>query len=163
MVDLEVLPRLPGGASAMLAGDVLEHLDDPGRMLRLIRDALPPGGALLVSVPNVANLYVRLALLFGEFPYADRGILDRAHRHFYTRRSLRQSLRRSGFRIERESVSAIPLPLALPWLPAPLLAPANALLVALTRLVPTLLGYQLLAVARRVESNGSGGASGAAR
>ena len=43
----------------------------------------------------------------------------------------------------------IPLPLALPRLPRPLLALATAGLAALTRLRPTLLGYQLLVRARR--------------
>lgn len=155
LVDLEVLPRLPGGWTAVLAADILEHLNDPSRMLRLIRDALPPGGRLLISVPNVAHLYVRLALLFGRFPYADRGILDRTHRYFYTRLSLREALRRSGFEIVEEEVSAVPLPLALPWLPGFLLTPASLVLHALTRLAPTLLGYQLLAVARRPEQEGT--------
>lgn len=164
LVDLEVLPRLPGGWTAILAADILEHLNDPSRMLRLIREALPPGGRLLVSVPNIAHLYVRLALLFGRFPYADRGILDRTHRYFYTRHSLREALRRSGFEIVREDVSAVPLPLALPWLPAFLLTPASLVLHALTRLAPTLLGYQILAMARRAEDEeapaGAGGARG---
>ena len=149
MIDLELLPRLPNGWNVVLAADVLEHLNDPPRMLRLIRDALPPGGLLLVSVPNIAHLYVRLALLFGFFPYADRGILDRTHRYFYTRSSLRDALRRSGFEIVREDVSVVPLPLALPRVPAALTSALASVLRVATRFAPKLLGYQLLAVARR--------------
>jgi Methyltransferase domain len=89
IVDLEALPRLPRGYQAVLAADTLEHMNEPERMLRLIHEALPPGGPLVLSVPNVANLYVRLNLLAGRFPYSDRGILDRTHRVFFTRRSLR--------------------------------------------------------------------------
>jgi SAM-dependent methyltransferase len=80
IVDLEHVPELPRGFDAVLAADTLEHLSDPGRMLRLIHDALPPGAPFVLSVPNIANLYVRLNLLVGRFPYADRGLLDRTHR-----------------------------------------------------------------------------------
>ncbi|MBZ5671576.1 MAG: hypothetical protein LAO04_17845, partial [Acidobacteriia bacterium] len=43
-----------------------------------------PGGTVIVSVPNVAHLWVRLSLLAGRFDYADRGILDRSHLRFFT-------------------------------------------------------------------------------
>ena len=149
IVDLNTLGRLPRGFDAVLAGDTLEHLFEPERMIAMVHEALPPGGVFLVSVPNVAHLSVRLALLAGRFSYAERGILDRTHRMFFTRRTLRDVLRRAGFAVEREAVSTVPLPLALPHLPAPA---ARALAGALglpTRLLPNLLGYQLLAAARR--------------
>lgn len=149
IVDLESLPRLPHGFGAVLAGDTLEHLNEPERMLRMIRDALPPGGRLLLSVPNVANVHVRLNLLFGRFPYAERGILDRTHRFFFTARSLRKMVEKAGFSVERTAVSIIPLQLAWPRLPRPILAGFSVALEALTRVLPNLLGYQLLLVARR--------------
>jgi SAM-dependent methyltransferase len=149
IVDLESLARLPRGFGVILAGDTLEHLNDPERMLRMIHEALPPGGLLLLSVPNVANLYVRLNLLFGNFPYADRGILDRTHRYFFTRRSLHAMVGEAGFVIERRAVSTIPLPLAFPRLPKPLLHGLSLVLSGLTRLLPNLFGYQLLLRARR--------------
>jgi SAM-dependent methyltransferase len=149
IVDVEALPRLPPGCDAVLAADALEHLADPERVLRLAHAALRPGGRLLLSVPNVANLYVRLNLLVGRFPYADRGILDRTHRTFYTARSLRRLVEGAGFAVERTAVSTIPLPLAWPRLrPAALAALSWGLAVA-TRALPRLLGYQLLVDARR--------------
>lgn len=149
IVDLEALPRLPRGYGAVLAADTLEHLNDPERMLRLIHDTLPAGAPLILSVPNVANVHVRLSLLFGRFQYTDRGILDRTHRVFFTRRTLRDMLGKAGFRIEREAVSTIPLPLALPKAPGAVLEPLTRGLEAATRVLPRLLGYQLLALARR--------------
>ncbi len=149
IVDLEALPRLPRGYGAVLAADTLEHLNDPERMLRLIHDALPAGAPLVLSVPNVANVHVRLSLLFGRFQYTDRGILDRTHRVFFTRQTLRGMLEKAGFRIEREAVSTIPLPLALPKAPGAVLGPLTLGLEAATRVLPKLLGYQLLALARR--------------
>ncbi len=150
IVDLETLSRMPKGFGAALAADVLEHLVDPDRTLAQLAAVLPAGGPLFVSVPNVANLTVRLALLFGRFDYAERGILDRTHRVFLTRKTLERRLVAAGFRVERRAVSTLPLRLAFPAVPGWLIAPAEALLAGLTRLMPTLFGYQLLALARRV-------------
>ena len=150
IVDLNTLSRLPRGFDAVLAGDTLEHLFDPEHMIAMVHEALPPGGVFLVSVPNVAHLSVRLALLAGRFSYGERGILDRTHRMFFTRRTLRGALARAGFRIEREAVSTVPLPLALPRLPAPAARALAGALGVPTRLVPNLRGYQLLAAARRL-------------
>lgn len=150
IVDMESIPQLPRNVDAVLAADSLEHLSDPGRMLRLVHAALPPGAPLLLSVPNIANLYVRLNLLAGRFPYADRGLLDRSHRVFFTRALLRRLLDGAGFRIEREMVSTIPLRLVFGRLPTPVLVAAEAALAGVTRALPTLFGYQLLAIARRL-------------
>lgn len=149
IVDLETLSRMPLGFDAALAADVLEHLVDPNRTLAQLAAVLAKGAPLLVSVPNVANLTVRLALLFGRFEYAERGILDRTHRIFLTRRTLERRLIAAGFRVERRAVSTLPLRLAFPGMPGWLLAPAELLLAGLTRLMPTLFGFQLLALARR--------------
>jgi SAM-dependent methyltransferase len=149
IVDLEAMPRLPRSFDAVLAADSLEHLTDPRQMLELIHQALAPGAPLIISVPNIANLYVRVNLLFGRFPYADRGLLDRSHRVFFTRAFLRRLLARTGFRIDREAVSTIPLPLVWPRLPRCVLEPLALTLEGATRLLPTLLGYQCLVVARR--------------
>ncbi len=151
IVDLESLDRLPAWGDALLAADTLEHLSDPQRMLQAIHQALPPGGRLLLSVPNVANVYVRLSLLAGRFPYADRGILDRTHKFFFTRRSVTEMVTAAGFEIEGEAVSSIPLPLLWPRLPPRVLAVLCTLLAGLTRLLPTLLGYQILLHARRAQ------------
>ena len=150
IVDLETLSRLPEGFGAALAADVLEHLVDPDRALAQLASALATGSPLLVSVPNVANLTVRLSLLFGRFEYAERGILDRTHRVFFTRRTLERRLAAAGFRVERRAVSTLPLRLAFPAAPEWLIAPAEGVLAGLTRLMPKLFGYQLLALARRV-------------
>lgn len=149
IVDLETIPQLPRNYDAVLAADTLEHLSDPARMLELIHAALKPGSPLLISVPNIANLYVRLNLLFGRLPYADRGLLDRTHRVFFTRSFLRGLLAGAGFRIERETVSTIPVPLAFPRLPPWARAMVSLAVEGATRLLPKLLGYQILVVARR--------------
>jgi 2-polyprenyl-3-methyl-5-hydroxy-6-metoxy-1,4-benzoquinol methylase len=150
IVDVQGLTRLPRDHDVMIMADVLDHLINPEHILRMAHDALRPGGRLLVSVPNVAHLYVRMVLLFGRFPYAERGILDRTHRVFFTRHSTRRLLARCGFAVERETVSTVPLPLAFPRWPAWLLESSGWLLEAVTRVLPKLLGYQFIVSARRV-------------
>jgi 2-polyprenyl-3-methyl-5-hydroxy-6-metoxy-1,4-benzoquinol methylase len=78
-------------------GDVLEHLRDPLPVLRGVRDLLAPGGAVVISVPNIAHGDVRLSLLQGRFEYRSLGLLDNTHVHFFTRSSLRSFLRDAGF------------------------------------------------------------------
>jgi hypothetical protein len=71
--------------------------------------ALGPGGAILVSVPNVAHWSVRLSLLFGRFEYARSGILDRTHLRFFTRRSFLRTLELAGLEVEGEAFAVEPV------------------------------------------------------
>ena len=129
----------------VVCADVLEHLPRPELLLARIAEWLAPGGTLLVSLPNVANLHVRGGLLLGRFEYAERGILDRTHLRFYTRASARRLLTDSGYRIVAEEATAMPYELALPALGrVPWRAPVRALARATARLLPTLFGYQFV-------------------
>ena len=94
----------------ILFGDVLEHTRNPGRILREARTLLKPDGRVIVSVPNVANLRVRLGLLKGNFNYEESGILDRTHLRFFTRKTARELLEQAGFRIAQSRVAGYSLP-----------------------------------------------------
>jgi glycosyltransferase involved in cell wall biosynthesis/SAM-dependent methyltransferase len=81
--------------------DVLEHLRDPGRVLRDTLPLLEPrAGFVVASVPNVAHVSVRLELLLGSFRSEALGILDATHLHFYTRESLHELLASCGMVVE---------------------------------------------------------------
>jgi 2-polyprenyl-3-methyl-5-hydroxy-6-metoxy-1,4-benzoquinol methylase len=72
----------------VLAADVLEHLKDPLSVLQTVKQFLTPHGHVVISVPNVAHISIRLALLAGRFPYGKTGLLDETHLRFLTRESL---------------------------------------------------------------------------
>jgi 2-polyprenyl-3-methyl-5-hydroxy-6-metoxy-1,4-benzoquinol methylase len=144
------LPALRGQKfDLVLLQDVLEHLRAPGRLLRDCLPLLKPNGRIVVSLPNVANLTVRLGLLFGRFEYARRGILDETHLRFYTRRSARRLVEEAGYEVLEQHITVMPIELALRRSPRHLLMrAANRTLALLTALMPSLFGYQSLFVAR---------------
>ncbi len=151
VADLErELPLLDGPFDVIVCGDVLEHLSDPGRVLASLRESLREDGIILVSVPNVAHLWVRLGLLFGRFEYADRGILDRGHLRFFTRRTFLRLLRDAKLVPAKLVATPVPLPLLVPerlhgrWLTA-----LHALNAFAARCWPGPFAYQFVAMARR--------------
>jgi 2-polyprenyl-3-methyl-5-hydroxy-6-metoxy-1,4-benzoquinol methylase len=129
----------------VVCADVLEHLVRPEELLARIAGWLAPGGRLFVSLPNVANASVRVALLLGRFQYADRGILDRTHLRFFTRATGRELLEAAGFQIDAIRPTAMPYELALPALgKAPWRGPVRAIASGSARAWPTLFAYQFV-------------------
>jgi methionine biosynthesis protein MetW len=100
--DLDDLPLLDYPQShfdVLVFGDVLEHLKSPERSLVHLLRYLGPEGIAVISIPNFAFLTVRLKVLLGRFRYADWGILDRTHLHFYTRQTAREMVEQCGLTI----------------------------------------------------------------
>lgn len=64
--------------------DVLEHLVDPWAALRKLKRVLVPGGAFVVSLPNVGFYEIVHGLIEGFWTYTDHGILDRTHLRFFS-------------------------------------------------------------------------------
>jgi SAM-dependent methyltransferase len=56
----------------VVAGELLEHLRDPQRLVADVRRVLRPGGTFVASVPNAYRLKGRLLFLFGRPPENDR-------------------------------------------------------------------------------------------
>ena len=67
-------------------------------LLRIATRALVPGGAIVVSVPNVAHWTVRLDLLCGRFQYRETGIMDATHLRWFTRDGIALLLDAAGLR-----------------------------------------------------------------
>ena len=98
-----------GPFDVVLAADVLEHLREPRRLLEQIPGVLAPNGSLIASVPNFAHWYARIRTALGLFDYDQRGVLDRGHLRFFTRRSFGRLLRDTGFNIIRQDATGLPV------------------------------------------------------
>ncbi len=149
IADLETVRRLPTHADAIVLADILEHLRDPSALLSCVRQSLTPEGHLFVSVPNIANVTVRIGLLFGIFEYRERGILDSSHLRFYTMRAIKRDIERAGFRIVAIRGSSVPIRLIVPKAPEFLLRIGERILTIVTRIWRGLFAYQIIIVARR--------------
>jgi SAM-dependent methyltransferase len=151
LADLDLpLPPLDGPFDAILYGDVLEHLKNPLRILKSLNENLKPGGLAIVSVPNVAHLWIRIQLLAGNFQYTDRGILDRTHLRFFTLSSFRSFLRDADLDILRLLATPVPLPLLVPTrFQGRLFRALHALNAAAARSWKSLLAFQFVAVAQK--------------
>lgn len=99
--EVDLASRLSGRSyDAVIAADVLEHLERPVNVLTQCRALLRPAGELFLSLPNVGHASVILELIKGRFPYREFGLLDRTHRWFFTRESVLRLLRESGYRVD---------------------------------------------------------------
>lgn len=147
--DLERIEQLPGPADAIVLADVLEHLRTAGRILQVVRESIHSEGTLFVSVPNIANITIRIGLLLGIFTYRERGILDETHLRFYTLKTIRAQLEAAGFEIIAVSGSSVPLRLILgSRTPEIILRIGERILTLLTRMWEALFAYQIILVAR---------------
>lgn len=81
-------------------GDVLEHLKDPWEVLRKIRSVLPPYGCIVACIPNAQNWSIITKLAIGDFRYEDHGLLDRTHIRWFTRQTIIELFRDTGFTIQ---------------------------------------------------------------
>lgn len=87
----------------IVLADVLEHLAEPGEVLRRMSGFLAPGGRIVTSIPNVRHISTFVSLgLFGSWPARERGIHDRTHLRFFARKDILALGSQAGLRMERE-------------------------------------------------------------
>lgn len=100
-LDMADLAEVVGAEpfDTVVAADVLEHLRRPERTLRQAAELLRPGGTVVASIPNVAHVDVRLALLAGRWDYKEHGLLDLTHLRFFTRSSALRLVESVGLQV----------------------------------------------------------------
>jgi 2-polyprenyl-3-methyl-5-hydroxy-6-metoxy-1,4-benzoquinol methylase len=94
--------------------DILEHLVDYDKIIEQAKILLSGNGKIIISLPNIANIYVRLNLLFGRFPYSDKGILDRTHLRFFTLGAIKKLVHKHNLDTVKIKVTPIPIIEVLP-------------------------------------------------
>jgi len=94
---------------ALIMSHVLEHLVNPLAVLLKVKDWLKSGGHIYVALPNIMYYKQRLEFLNGRFRYADTGIMDRTHLHFFDYHTACHRIQDAGFRIvKRVAVGSFP-------------------------------------------------------
>ncbi len=90
----------------IICGDVLEHLINPWSLLQTLRTHLKPSGQMIASLPNIRH-WDSLWTIFvkGYWPYRDRGVHDRTHLRFFTKRNVEELFSQANFSIESLSTT----------------------------------------------------------
>ncbi|MFO0515117.1 MAG: methyltransferase domain-containing protein [bacterium] len=90
---------LPNSVDCLIYGDVLEHLQDPWRVLNQQITWLQPAGQVLACIPNIQHWSILINLLRGVWEYEDEGLLDRTHLRFFTLLSIKKWFAEAGLQI----------------------------------------------------------------
>ena len=87
----------------IVMGFILEHVDDPGRVISHYRSSLALGGKIFLAVPNAEVLNRRLGHLAGMLEnvetLSDNDLLL-GHKRYYTVSSLTAEIARAGYRVD---------------------------------------------------------------
>jgi 2-polyprenyl-3-methyl-5-hydroxy-6-metoxy-1,4-benzoquinol methylase len=78
-------------------GDTLEHFQDPWSVLRKIRAVIPANGCIVACIPNAQHWSVQVKLSLGDFRYEDSGLMDRTHLRWFTKQTIADLFRETGF------------------------------------------------------------------
>lgn len=90
--------------------DITEPLLNTKATLLAVHELLSEGGLLVYAIPNMAHVSVTLDLRAGRFSYAQMGLLNRTHLHFYDRISVHDVFADAGFVIKSEFPTIIITP-----------------------------------------------------
>lgn len=95
--------------------DVIEHLKKPEEFMNSLNYKMGffPYQKLIISTPNIANIFIRLSLLIGNFNYGKRGILDKTHTRLFTLSSFKKIIIENNFSIKETIAIPPPFPLAI--------------------------------------------------
>jgi SAM-dependent methyltransferase len=100
----QVLGELEGPFHTILCYDVLEHLADPGALLRALHAVAGADAHLHISLPNARHFSLVRDLVFrGTFGYTEAGHRDSTHLRWFTRRDVVALLEGEGWRVRSAS------------------------------------------------------------
>jgi 2-polyprenyl-3-methyl-5-hydroxy-6-metoxy-1,4-benzoquinol methylase len=105
----EAMRTIRGAVDCFVFADVLEHMEDPVRVLRAAGERMTSRGALVVSIPNAAWAPVLRALAAGRWDVALAGVQARDHLFFTTPSSFARLAAECGLVVERSIPLEAPL------------------------------------------------------
>ena len=83
----------------MVYADILEHLIDPWSVLKEHYKFLNKDGQIIVSIPNIRHVFIFKNLFLGDWPYTNRGILDKTHLRFFTLKTGKKLIESRNYKI----------------------------------------------------------------
>lgn len=100
--DIKIKNLLSNDYDFIIMADVLEHLVNPQKALKVLYQIAPKKCGLIVSLPNIASWVMRKQLFFkGDFEYQISGLLDKTHLHFFTVNTLPKFLLENGWEVKK--------------------------------------------------------------
>jgi predicted SAM-dependent methyltransferase len=134
------LPLDSNSADIIIAGEIIEHLINPFRMLKECFRVLKPQGRLILSTPNLNDLKSRLKVVLGYLPTDSPRAYPTTDDHIYYHKTdwnwkqLITLLESSGFDIRYKTTNGL-------WLGEKLLVSGHKL--------PITLGEKMIVVAKK--------------
>lgn len=88
--EINFLPYDKNYFDFIIFADVLEHLINPWKVVKMIRDYLNDRGFIIATIPNIRHKSIILPLILrGIFQYnPEGGAMDISHLRFFTKRSI---------------------------------------------------------------------------
>lgn len=100
--EIDNLINLKYKYDCIIFADILEHLIYPWEVLQRSKLLLNHDGKIIISIPNI-NYYQTFINLFVKryWPYEDRGIHDRTHLRFFTKKNILEMFETSELKIQK--------------------------------------------------------------
>lgn len=113
-LDRKEFPVNVSDFDQILMLDIIEHLKEPESFMDELRFAAACSRPeIIITTANIGFAVTRLMLLFGQFNYGKKGILDATHTRLFTFRSLKALLDQSGYKVLEVRGIPAPFPKAL--------------------------------------------------
>lgn len=114
-LNKDAIPVTIGKFDYVLLLDVIEHLHNPEKFIENLYEACKnfPHVKILASTGNIGFLPLRLMLMFGQFNYGKRGILDLTHSRLFTFKTFKKLFEQFGFEVLKVKGVPAPIPLVI--------------------------------------------------
>ena len=93
----------------ILFADVLEHLRDPNKVLKMAKELLKNDGRIIISIPNFAYIGVLEELNINKFKCCNTSILDNTHTHMLSYESICEMFSEHNLTIEKSNAIYLPM------------------------------------------------------
>ncbi|MEW6585925.1 MAG: class I SAM-dependent methyltransferase, partial [Nitrospirota bacterium] len=101
---------LPELYDCIVCGDLIEHLNDPWKVLKGLSDCLRENGLLIASTPNIANWAILYEMMRGKWDYVPFSILSGTHIRFFTRKTFVELFEDTGYKVKEVILQSFEIP-----------------------------------------------------